>query len=147
MKIRVGDIVGYLGRDYVVDGMLAFVVNGKGSRLARSVDGDTILWVELIEDEADDRVLVLREVSDLDISTPPPQSILYRGAIYLPRLAGLATVEIAGKVPDRQPGACRLWRYRAAGDSYIEIQDWSGRVVTLAGESVHKAMIEVFARR
>ena len=112
-------------------------------RLARVVDGNTTRWVEPLADDADDRLLIFDEVQGLDLGTPPPSTISHLGKSYLPKLSGQATVEVAGKVPERLAGSCEVWRYRAAGDVFLQIERWSDRTVTLAGESVHKDMVDV----
>lgn len=144
MKLRLQDIVSHGGRDYVVEGSITYRLGGKVYRLCRVVDGETVRWVEPLTDETDDRILLLDEIQDLDMTTPPPATLSYRGKSYVTRLTGQATAEITGKVPDRFAGACELWRFRAAGDVFIQMEQWSDRVVALAGESVHKNMIEVF---
>ena len=143
MKLRLRDIVSYQGKDYVVEGLLTYRLGGKVLRLARVVDGATVRWVEPLVDDSDDRLLILDEFAGLDLSTPPPASISHQGKTYLPKLSGQATVEVAGKVPDRLAGSCEVWRYRAAGDVFLQIERWSDRTVTLAGESVHKDMVDI----
>jgi hypothetical protein len=143
MKLRLRDIVSYQGKDYVTEGLLTYRLGGKVLRLARVVDGATVRWVEPLADDSDDRLLILDEVTGLDISAPPPSSISYQGKTYLPKLSGQATVEVAGKIPDRLAGSCEVWRYRAAGDVFLQIERWSDRTVTLAGESVHKDMVDI----
>jgi hypothetical protein len=143
MKLRLRDIVSYQGKDYVVEGLLTYRLGGKVLRLARVVDGSTARWVEPLVDDSDDRLLILDEVTGVDISAPPPSTISYLGKSYLPKLSGPATVEVAGKVPDRLAGGCEVWRYRAAGDVFLQIERWSDRTVILAGESVHKDMVDV----
>ena len=143
MKLRLRDIISHQGRDYVVEGLLTYRIGGKVHRLARIVDGDTVRWLEPAMDDIDDRLLWLSEVTDLEMATPPPATIAYGGQSYVPRLSGQATVEVAGKVPDRFAGTCELWRYRAAGDRFLQIERWPDRLVTLAGESVHKDMVDV----
>lgn len=143
MKLRLRDILSHQGKDYVAEGILTYRIGGKVYRLARVVDGDTVRWVEPLLDATDDRILILDEVSDLDISTPPPPTISYQGKSYLPKLSGQATVEVAGKVPDRLAGTCEVWRYRAAGDVFLQIERWPDRTITLAGESIHKDMVDV----
>jgi hypothetical protein len=102
-----------------------------------------VRWVEPLTDDADDRILILDEVPGLDLSTPPPSTIVYQSKSYLPKLSGGAVVEVAGKVPDRLAGGCEVWRYRAAGDIYLQIERWADRTVTLVGESIHKDMIDI----
>jgi Domain of unknown function (DUF4178) len=143
MKLRLRDILSYQGKDYVVEGLLTYRLGGKVLRLARVVDGNTVRWVEPLQDDSDDRLLIFDETRDLDVSTPPPATISYQGKSYLPKLSGQATVEIAGKVPDRLAGTSEVWRYRAAGDVFLQIERWPDRTITLAGESVHKDMVDV----
>jgi hypothetical protein len=143
MKLRLRDIFSYQGKDYVTEGLVTYRLGGKAYKLARVVDGKTVLWVEPLTDDADDRLLIFSEVPPLDLSTPPPSTISHDGKSFLPKLSGPATVELAGKVSDRVAGACELWRYRAAGDVYLQIERWSDRIVTLSGESVHKDMVDI----
>jgi len=67
--------------------------------------------------------------------------------VVVQRLSGRATVEIAGRVPERTAGSVDVWRYRAAGDLFIQIEEGGGRVFMLAGESVHRGMIDVLPGR
>jgi hypothetical protein len=143
MKLRLRDIFSYQGKDYVTEGLVTYRLGGKAYKLARVVDGNTVLWVEPLADDADDRLLIFAEIPPLDLSTPPPSTISYDGKTFLPKLSGPCTTELAGKVPDRVAGPCELWRYRAAGDVYLQIERWSDRIVTLSGESVHKDMVDV----
>ena len=144
MKLRPRDVISYQGKDFVIEGILKYKLSGKNYPLARAVDGDDVRWVEPLLDDLDDRLLLFQEVRDLRVATPPPATISYKGASYVPRLSGPATVDAEGVVSDRTPGTCEVWRYRAAGDLYLQIEKWTGKTVTLAGESVHKDMIQVF---
>ena len=147
MRINPKDVVSYAGRDYLVEGTATYHLGGKTFLLARAVDGEIVFWIEAQRDESDDRLLVLREVRDLEIAVPPPESISYHDLIYVQRLSGRASIEIAGRVPDRTAGSADVWRYRAAGDLYLQIEEGSGRVFMLAGESVHRGMIDVLPGR
>jgi hypothetical protein len=143
MKLRLRDTISYQGKDFLVEGLLAYRIGGKAHSLARVVDGQAVRWIEPLTGDLDDRILLFDETRDLDIATPPPATISYRGKSYVPRLSGPATVEISGTVPERTSGTCEMWRYRAAGDLFLQIEKWPDRVIVLAGESVHKDMIEV----
>jgi hypothetical protein len=150
MKIQVRDVVSYAGRDYIVEGVLTYQLGGKRYELARAVDGDVVLWIEPPRDGAqvsNDRLLMLREIRDLEMSVPPPESISYHELTYVQRLSGRATVEVSGQAPERVGGSVQLWRYRAAGDLYLQIEEGGGRVFMLAGESVHTGMIDVLPGR
>jgi hypothetical protein len=147
MRINPKDVVSYAGRDYIVEGTATYHLGGKSFLLARAVDGEIVFWIEALRDEADDRLLVLREIRDLEIAVPPPESISYHDLIYVQRLSGRASIEIAGRVPERTAGSADVWRYRAAGDLFLQIEEGGGRVFMLAGESVHRGMIDVLPGR
>jgi hypothetical protein len=144
MKLRPRDIISYQGKDHVVEGILTYKLGGKTYRLARAVDGPAVLWVEPLMNDADDRLILFHEVKDLPVGTPPPSTISYKGQSYLPRHAGVATVDVDGVVSDREAGNCELWRYRGAGDIFLQIEAWPAGTVVLAGESVHKDMVEIY---
>jgi hypothetical protein len=143
MKLRPRDVFSYEGRDYVVEGVLTYKVGGKTHPLARVVDDEAVLWIEPLLDSQDDRILVFKEVRDLSVSTPPAPTLSYKSGSYVPRLSGTATVTVEGMVPDRPAGTVELWRYRAAGDIFLQIEKWPHKLVTLAGESVHENMVSV----
>lgn len=148
MKTQLKDVISYAGRDYIVEGIATYHLAGKTSVLARAVDGDVVFWIEAPRpDVSSDRLLVLREVRDLEIAVPPPESISYHDLTYVQRLSGRATVELAGDVPERSAGSADVWRYRAAGDLYLQIEEGGGRVFMLAGESVHRGMIDILPGR
>jgi hypothetical protein len=139
MKLRLGDRVGYQGVDYQVDDILTYALSDRSLHLARLVGGGQVRFVEPVTSEAHDRALVLSAIAKLDITTPPPATIYHRGESYLLRLSGAATVTADGGGPQ----TCTLWRYRAAGDQFLQIEQWPDRVRMLAGASVHLDMLEV----
>jgi len=145
VPIHIRDVLSFSGRDYVVEGKVTFLLAGRRSVMARAVDGQTVAWVEFPEEETHppaDRLLVLHEVRDLDVAIPPPESIEYHQLSYLQRLAARAVIEIDGAVPDHSAGPLQVWRYRAAGDRYLQIEEGHGRVFMMAGESVPRGMID-----
>lgn len=146
-KLQAGDVLSYLGRDYIIEGSASYKLAGKVYRLVRVVDGDAVLWVEPLMDDLDDRLLVFSEVTDLDITTPPPSNISYRGSTFVPRLSGRATVEVSGKLPGFAAGSWDVWRYRAAGDLFVQVEARPSGTKVLYGESVHKGMIDVLPGR
>ncbi len=113
MSIKVRDIVSFAGRDYVVEGTASYLINGRMTVLARAVDGEVVLWIESPHAPGGgDRLLVLREVRDLELAVPPPESISYHDLTYVQRLVGRAQVDLAGSVPERRLGR---WSSGATG--------------------------------
>ena len=100
-------------------------------------------YLEIPAGHLDDRVLLLGEIAALDIAAPPPAAIYHGGESYLLTLAGTAEVAVAGTVPGCEGGRCALWRYRAAGGRFLQIEAWPESLRMLAGASVHRSMLEV----
>jgi hypothetical protein len=139
MKLKVDDRVGTQGIDYRVDDILAYAMVDRSLRLARLVAVGHVCFLEFPASEADDRVLALAEIAGIDITTPPPATIYHRGESYLLRFSGPATITASDGVAQ----TCTLWRYRAAGDLFLQIEQWPDRVRMLAGASVHVDMLEI----
>jgi hypothetical protein len=144
VSIHIRDVLSFSGRDYLVEGTVRYRLGGRTSLLARAVDGETTAWVESPDDEgrAGERLLVLHEVRDLDLSVPPPECIDYHRQSYVQRMAARATIEIDGLVPEHAAGPRQVWRYRASGDLYLQIEESGGRLFMMAGESVPRGMID-----
>ena len=143
MKLHLKDVVSYSGTDYLVEGLVTYRVGRRKQVLARLVDGQRVLWMEPLSHDLDERVLFLEEVRDLDMTTPPPANILFKGRTYLRVLAGQAEVTTSGQTPGRVSGTCEVWRYRAAGDTFIQIEAWPDGLVVLAGPSAHQGMLQI----
>lgn len=141
MKLHPGDVVAYQAVDYKVEGILDYTLTDRVLRLVAMVAGTQTLFLEPIVTA--DRVLVLSEIPPLDINSPPPVTIAHQGESYLLKLSGDTEVTVAGQVPGRGGGDCRLWRYRAAGGQYLQIEQWPAARHMLAGTAIHKGMLEV----
>lgn len=141
VKLHLGDVVAYQAMDHKVEGILDYALADRTLRLVAMVAGTEVRFAEPIVSA--DRLLLLSEIPPLDISSPPPSTIYHHGESYLLMLSGETTVSITGRVAGRKPGACRLWRFRAAGNQYLQIEQWSDTVRMLAGTAIHKGMLEV----
>lgn len=143
MNLHPRDIVGYQGIAFAVEGVLDYQLEGSGLRLARLGGGGQVRYLEIPSNAMADRMVVLAEIAPLDITTPPPATIYHGGESFLLKLSGMATVLVTGNVPGRAPGPCTLWRYRAAGGRFLQIEAWPDGVRMLEGASVHQSMIEI----
>jgi hypothetical protein len=139
MKLHVNDRVGYQGIDYRVDDILTYALADRSLRLARLVGPREDRFLEPATDGSADRALMLAAIEKLDITTPPPATIYHRGESYLLKVSGAATVTDA--YGDAR--ICTLWRYRAAGDQFLHIEQWPEKVCMFAGASVHVDMLEM----
>jgi len=143
MKLAPGDVVGYQASAFTVEGVLDYQLADRGLRLARLVAPGQSRYLELGGSESADRLLLLAEIQALDITTPPPATLYHGGESFLCKLSGAAQVAITGSDPGRRPGPCSLWRYRAAGDRWLQIELWPDALRMLEGATVHRSMIEV----
>ena len=64
------------------------------------------------------------------------------GVLARKALAAAGAIEIDGVVPRHVTGALQVWRYRAAGDRYLQIEAGNGGVFMMAGQSVPRGMID-----
>jgi hypothetical protein len=140
MKIRPGDTIGYQGADYRVEQVPAYALADRSFNLVRmkSADGQ-IRFLEIQPRDVLDRIPILSSIPNLDITTPPPSTIYHRGESYLLTFSGRATVT----APNADTTTCAVWRYHAAGDLFLYIEEWPDGVRTLAGASAHAGMLEV----
>jgi hypothetical protein len=141
VKLHLGDVVAYQAVDYRVEGVLDYAFADRTLRLVAVVAGSDVRFLEPIVTA--DRVLLMSEITPLDINSPPPATIYYQGESYLLKLSGDTEVTVAGQVAERQEGDCRLWRYCAAGGHYLQIEQWPSALRMLAGTAIHKGMLEV----
>jgi hypothetical protein len=143
VNLHLRDTVGYRGISYLVEGIVDYHLEGTALRLARLHGAGEVRHLEISGSDLDDRVLLFAEIALLDITAPPPATIYHGGESYLLKLSGTAEVAIAGSVPGCAPGGCTLWRYRAAGGRFLQIEAWPNTVRMLEGASVHRSMIEI----
>jgi hypothetical protein len=93
-------------------------------------------------DKPGERALWLTEIPALEIDTPPPRIIDWQGRSYLQVWGGSALVRCEGDASPKTPLTVWLWRYRAAGDEYLQIEQNEANIRMFAGPSVHQSMIE-----
>jgi hypothetical protein len=141
VKLALGDFVAYQAVDHRVLGTLDYALPDRTLRLVSIVAQGQRHFVDPVV--VADRVLVLSEIEPLDIDTPPPATIYHRGESYLLKLSGEATVTVTGQVAGWSSGGCSLWRYRAAGGQFLQIERCQGQIRMLAGTAIHQGMLEV----
>lgn len=142
VQLHAGDTVDYAGVAFAVTGVVSYRLPERTFRYA-CLRAEPPLFVELPGNPGTGRRLLLSPIPPLDIGTPPPAAIYHGGESYLLELTGTADVAINGEVPGVRGPLCTLWRYRAAGGRYLQIEAWPNHVRMLAGATVHESMIEV----
>jgi hypothetical protein len=143
VNLHLRDTVGCQGIAYQVEGILDYDLDRRVLHLARLCAEGKVCYLEIPSSEIGDRVLLLSEIEALDIATPPPATIYHHGESFLLKLSGTAKMAITGSVPGREPGPCTLWRYRAAGGRFLQIEAWPDGVRMLEGATMHQSMLEI----
>jgi hypothetical protein len=153
--VRVDDVVQHDGTDYLVEGIIQYDEDGHTWRAVRVVDGGKVKWL-LIGLERGPVLTVrwLTAATDLELTAYPPDTIERANVTYKQAQRGTATVSVQGNVSD-VPGTkglaagaalrCRWWRYSAAGEKALLVEQWGDSYRALAGETVPTDDVELLA--
>jgi hypothetical protein len=145
-EVQVDDILQQGGRDWLVEGVLLYDEDGHAWRAARTVDAPDERWFVIGMDRlGPTTVRLLAPAAGVDLSGYPPETLQFGGESYTLAKRGTATVVLQGNLGEL-PGAkdvpagsstrCRWWRYAAAGEKTLLVEEWSGKYRALAGASV-----------
>ncbi|MFO8038414.1 MAG: DUF4178 domain-containing protein [Sodalinema sp.] len=130
--LQIGDIVEYMGEDWVVQGKLVYDDDGYQWQEYLLQDGDRIRWLAI---EEDDQVQVswLTPTDDLEITGTPPKQLQFEGNDYRCIESGEATMSRQGMTLNRTAKRCRYSDYRGSGNQVISIEDWDGDIEVTVG--------------
>lgn len=149
--VRVGDIVQYSGRDFLVEGVVHYDEDGHRWRAARMVDGRDERWLIVGLERGGAQTLRFTQIDrELEMSGYPPEQIPVAGATFAQESRGTASARIegdAGELPRAANGEsvlrCRWWRYETAGPKALVVEQWGGLYRALRGEKIGPADIEL----
>nr|WP_290227356.1 DUF4178 domain-containing protein [Trichocoleus desertorum] len=137
--LEVGDIVQYMGTDWVVEGKLTYDSNGYTWLEYLLQDGDRLRWLSV---EEDDQVEVnfLEPTQGLDIPSTPPTHLTFGGVAYRQVEAGTARMTRVGTTLNRQAEQCRYFDYAASDDAsdhqVLSVEDWEGDLEITVGTRI-----------
>lgn len=153
--LRVDDVVQYDGRDYLVDGIVKYDEDGHTWRAARVVDAGEHRWILVgLERGPSLTVRLLGDAPDVELSGYPPETIQRGGASYKLAQRGNATLTVEGnlgsipgaaQIPKGSSLRCRWWRYQAAGEKTLIVEQWGDAYRTMAGEALKPDEVELLA--
>lgn len=138
--LQIGDIVQFEGADWVVEGRLTFDDSGYTWFEYMLQDGDEIRWLSV---EEDDRVEVcwMETVSNLDVSSKPPERITHNGITYEQTEIGIAKMERIGTTMNKQAQICRYYDYGAADDQRLSVENWNDDIEVSVGRRIHPSSL------
>ncbi|KPQ39902.1 MAG: protein of unknown function containing DUF4178 domain [Phormidium sp. OSCR] len=130
--LQIGDIVEYMGEDWVVQGKLMYDDNGYQWQEYLLQDGDRIRWLAV---EEDDQVQVswLIPTDDLEITGTPPKQLQFAGDDYRCIESGEATMSRQGMTLNRNNKRCQYFDYRGPGNQVMSIENWDGDIEVTVG--------------
>ncbi len=143
--VRPNDVVQHGGRDYLVEGVIHYDEDGHTWRGARLADGGQERWMIVgLERGATMTVRMLDPTRELDLSGYPPETVQLGGTTYKLGGRGTATASFQGDLEGlpSQTGAeggaarCRWWKYTAAGEGTLVVEQWGETYRALRGETV-----------
>jgi hypothetical protein len=153
--VRVDDVIQHGGTDYLVEGIIQYDEDGHTWRAARILDGGKVKWMMVgLERGPALTVRLLTAAADVDLTAYPPDTLERADVTYKVAQKGTATVTTQGNVSDI-PGTkglaagaalrCRWWRYSAAGEKALLIEQWGDSYRALVGETVPSDDVELLA--
>jgi hypothetical protein len=135
-NLQIGDIVQYLGRDWVVEGSLTYDVEGYTWMEYMLQDGDDIRWLSVEEDDMVE-VAFLEANNQLDVSQNPPQQLNFGGETYRRVDSGVAKMTRQGTIVRRDAQRCQYFDYETPNDKVLSIEIWNGEIEVTAGERIN----------
>jgi len=156
--VRPNDVVQHDGRDYLVEGVVKYDEDGHCWVSARMVDGANERWLLVgLERGGPLTVRVLAPARSFELSGYPPETVELAGTSWKLGSRGTATAtfqgDLAGLVsgptgPAPTEGAsqrCRWWKYTAAGEKVLLVEQWGEAYRALSGDTVREDQVELLA--
>lgn len=153
--VRVDDVVQLDGRDWLVEGVVQYDEDGHTWRAARTLDTPDERWFVVgMERQSEMTIRFLAVLKDLEITGYPPEALDYGGVSYKLAQRGTATTTVTGALGDipiakvagtGKVARCRWWRYAAAGDKTLLVEQWGDTYRALSGTLTAPDAIDLLA--
>lgn len=147
--LKVGDIVRYRmlpDSNFTVTGFIDYSEDGYTWREVRLVDGSTVRWLEIEEEDFEVSLTLWREIDlEIDIAGQVPREITHAGTTYRQEENGAARATLTGQTGNRQQLQCRYWDYKAAsGPGLLSIEQWGSEFEVSLGDRVRQDELDIF---
>ncbi|MEQ9368547.1 MAG: DUF4178 domain-containing protein [Coleofasciculus chthonoplastes F3-SA18-01] len=138
--LEVGDIVQYMGTDWVVEGKLTYNVGDYAWYEYLLQDGERICWLSVDEDDRVE-VALLEPTQQLEMSGEPPKQLTFGGEIYRCVESGVAQMTRTGTTLHRTAERCRYFDYEGENNKVLSIEEWDGDIEVTVGELINPRML------
>lgn len=135
-NLQIGDIVEYMGIDWVVEDRLTYDVNGYTWIEYMLQDGDNISWLSVEEDDVV-TVAFLEPNNTLNVSENPPKQLNFAEATYTCIDSGIAQMTRQGTIVRRNAETCQYFDYKSGTDKLLSIEFWDGDIEVTVGEKIN----------
>ena len=153
-ELRVDDVLTIDGKDFLVEGLIAYDEDGHRWVSGRVVDGSDVKWLLVgIERAGAGAVRLLVADDATPITGYPPEAMVIGEARYVLDKRGAATCCLRGDLgplgdlkkdrPDGHVERCRWWLYTAPGDDTLLVEQWGADYRVLRGKKVGESTIEL----
>ena len=141
-NLEIGDIVQYLGTDWVVEGQLTYNEVGFTWLEYMLHDADRISWLSVEEDDLLE-VQWLEPTNALEVGSNPPKELTFEGEVFRCVSSGVAVMKRKGNLQRRQSEECHYYDYEGPGDRVLSIEDWDGEIEVTLGENIRPSSLSL----
>ena len=141
-NLQIGDIVQYMGVDWVVEGKLTYTVDEYSWLEYMLQDDNEIRWLSVDEDDTVE-VALLEATDRLDISESPPQQLNFADENYKCVDSGVARMTRLGTIQRRKAQTCEYFDYKGSDDKVLSIEVWDGEIEVTVGYRINPRSLTI----
>lgn len=142
-NLRMGDIISYMGQDFLVEGHLLYDEDGWTWDTYMLKDQDTVRWLS-VEWDDEREVWLWDELEDFEIEFPPPAEITYDGEVFTLDEKGTARAENQGKTRRRQGASVEYFEYSGSDERSLSVEKWGGDIEVSIGREINAYGLEIY---
>lgn len=138
--LEVGDIVQYMGTDWVVEGKLMYDDQGYSWLEYLLQDGNRRQWLSVEEDDVVE-VALLEVTTALEVGTNPPPELTFDNETYRHKGSGIAQMTRKGSTLNRNAERCQYFDYQGPDHKILSIENWDGDIEVTIGQKIHPSVL------
>lgn len=141
-NLQIGDIVQYMGVDWVVEGKLTYTVDEYSWYEYMLQDDKEIRWLSVDEDDTVE-VALLEAINQLDVSQSPPSQLNFADENYKCVDSGVASMTREGTIQRRTASRCEYFDYEGSDDKVLSIEIWDGETEVTVGHRINPRSLTI----
>lgn len=142
-NMRLGDIVSYLGSDYMVEGHLQYDEDGWTWDTFMLKDGEDVKWLS-VEWDDELEVVLWTEIEDIDVAPHPPETIEYQAEVFTREESGGAKVTRKGQTRRRNDVHMEYFEYEGSNDRLISVEKWGSDIEVSLGQPINPYGLDIY---